>query len=146
MRNSFPVDSANLVELVIKALVAIPILCGYIRTKGEYEDLYKAFRPRVGQLLDKCLNFRKMVGEGFTSVDIGPYLYDPGEQYSPEFADLEYGEEESAGRRGAIAFTLGLGLARVSKSGDEEGNIRESREPILKPKVILQETLLEIIS
>lgn len=87
-----------------------------------------------------------MVGEGFTSVDIEPHGFDPGDQFNPQRADLDYEDEESTERKGIIACTLCLGLSKSSKSKNEEGDIVVRREPILKPKVILQDTLLGIIS
>jgi len=146
MHNASPVDSALLVDFVIKGLVALPVLCGYVRSKEEDAELSKAFQPRIGSLLEKCLNFRKMVGEGFTSVDVEPYLCESGKQYNPLFADLEYESKESAENQGVIACTVCLGLLGTRRSKDEKGVVVEKQEPMLKPKVVLQKTLVEIIS
>lgn len=145
MRSASPVDPALLVNFVIKGLVALPVLCGYVRSKKEDDELHKAFQPRIESLLEKCVNFRKMVGEGFASVDIEPYLVDPGEQYDPKFAGLEYESEESGEKPGVIACTLSLGLFATRRTKDQKGVI-ETKDSVLKPKVVLQKTLVEIIS
>ncbi len=146
MHSTSPVDSALLVNFVIKGLIALPVLCGYVRSKEEDDELCKAFQPRIRSLLEKCLSFRKMVGEGFTSVDLEPYSYESGDQYDPKFADLEYETGEPAEKQSTIACTVCLGLFAIRRTKNEKGIVVETKVPTLKPKVILQKTLVEIIS
>jgi hypothetical protein len=135
-------------EDLIRALSALPVLCGYIRSQKIYTELGNAFEQRIGPLLDKCLKFRKMIGEGITSTNIRPYFLNSGEEYDPSSAELEYEDDESASKekRGVVACSLGLGLYLTRTSRGDDGRFTESREQILKPKVILQETLKEIIA
>jgi hypothetical protein len=125
------------------------LACGYILSQKRQEELLNAFKQRIGPLVDKCLRFRKMVGEEITSTDIQPYLCDSGQVYDPEWTDLEYEDEKEGGmgqKQGVIACSLGLGLYSCHKLDTPKGKVTEIKEPILKPKVILQDTLKEIIS
>jgi len=67
-----------------------------------------------------------------------------GDTYDPSLTDLEYENEDGAEqeRRGIVACPLGLGLYLTTK----DSKFVEGRERVLKPKVILQETLKEIIA
>jgi len=127
---------------VIRALVALPVLCGYIALQRIHTELATEFERRIGPLLDKCLKLREMIGEGITSVDIRPYVVNPGDTYDPSLTDLEYENEDGAEqeRRGIVACSLGLGLYLTTSK------LIEGRERVLKSKVILQETLKEIIA
>ncbi|KAF5354847.1 hypothetical protein D9756_005588 [Leucocoprinus leucothites] len=139
----------KLPENVVRALVALPVLCGYISSREIHTDLAKEFEQRIGPLLDKCLKFRKMIGEGITSTDIRPYFVASGQSYDPSIAELEYeddGDDTGKEKQGIIACSLGMGLYCTRTSRGDDGRFVESREPILKPKVILQETLREIIA
>lgn len=136
---------------VFEGLTALPVLCGCIFDQESYEELGKAFHQRIGPLLDKCLRFRKMIGEGVTSTDIQPYVVASGNEYDPRFADLEYEDEKddtAKEKRGVVACSLGVGLysTRTSERGPDGKFINKGGEVILKPKVILQETLKEIIA
>lgn len=137
--------------IIIETLTYLPLLCGYILNQGGLDDIYRAFEQRIGPLLDKCLKFRKMVGEGITSTDIRPYCFSPGERYGPNvYADLEYEDEKkeketSNAQQGMIACSLSLGLYCTRTTRNRDGKFEESRELILKPKVILQDTLKRII-
>ena len=125
---------------VIRALAALPVLCGYIALQQVHSELATEFERRIGPLLDKCLKLRKMIGEDITSVDIRPYFVSSGDAYNPLLTDLEYENEQE--RRGIVACPLGLGLYLTTK----DSKFVEGRERVLKPKVILQETLKEIIA
>lgn len=131
-------------NIVIRALAALPVVCGYIALQQVHEELATEFEQRIGPLLDKCFKLRRMIGEGITSVDIRPYLVNSGDTYDPSLTDLEYENEDGAEqeRRGIVACSLGLGLYLTTK----DSKFVEGQERVLKPKVILQETLKEIIA
>lgn len=82
-------------------------------------------------------------------MDVRPYLFKSGDKYNPKYVVLEYEDEKNGtpeGKQGVVACSLGLGLYCARSVKGEDGKFREgSRDPILKPKVILQETLKEII-
>ncbi|KAF7782864.1 hypothetical protein Agabi119p4_2240 [Agaricus bisporus var. burnettii] len=142
-----PDTREELVQLVIPALIALPVVCGYINSQKPHEDLGNAFHQRIGHLLDKCLNLRKKVGEEFTSADIRPYLIASGDVYDPERADLEYEDERNAAPNNEgeiIACSLGVGLYCTRSKQSSDGRFLGIREPILKPKAVLQRTLKEI--
>lgn len=124
-------------------------MCGYIFDDEGYQDIYNAFGQRIGPLHDKCLKFRRVVGEGVTSTDIRPCYFIPGDEYNPGIcADLEYEDEKDEMQRpqqGIIACTLGLGLYCTRSPSDQDGNVGEDGESLLKPKIILQDTLKGII-
>lgn len=144
-----PETRQELVSPVLLTLAALPLACGYIPTQKSHEELLNAFKQRIGPLVDKCLRFRKMVGAEITSTNIQPYICDSGHTYDPKSADLEYEDEKEGGlgqKQGVIACSLGLGLYSCHKLDAPGGKATESREPIAKPRVILQGTLEEIIS
>ena len=139
--NDVPSDTrVKISNTVIRALAALPVLCGYIALQQVHSELATEFERRIGPLLDKCLKLRKMIGEDITSVDIRPYFVSSGDAYNPLLTDLEYENEQE--RRGIVACPLGLGLYLTTK----DSKFVEGRERVLKPKVILQETLKEIIA
>jgi len=143
--NDVPSDTrAKISNTVIRALAALPVLCGYIALQQAHTELATEFEQRIDPLLDKCLKLRKMIGEGITSVDIRPYFVNSGDAYNPSLTDLEYENEDGAEqeRRGIVACPLGLGLYLTTK----DSKFVEGRERVLKPKVILRETLKEIIA
>ncbi|KAF9444308.1 hypothetical protein P691DRAFT_350392 [Macrolepiota fuliginosa MF-IS2] len=114
----------RLLEPLISALAALPVLLGYIFEKKAFDNISNAFSQRMGPLLDKCLMFRKMVGEGVTSVDIEPYVIASGEVYDSRQAELEYEDEKEGAaveKEGVVACSLGLGLysARWSEQGPD---------------------------
>ncbi|KXN86016.1 hypothetical protein AN958_10573 [Leucoagaricus sp. SymC.cos] len=134
---------------LIRPLAALPVLCGYIFNKEPYQELCKAFEQRIGRLTDKCLKFRKMIGEGITSTDIRPYFVRSGDNYNPDYAELECEDEKDGSPKeqaGVIACSLGLGLYCTRTTPSADNQFVEHREPILKPKIILLETLKEIIA
>jgi hypothetical protein len=137
----------ELIHMVIPTLLALPALCGYVSSKKQHQDLGNAFLQRIKHLLDKCLKLRKTVGEELTSADIQPYLIASGNGYDPVCADLEYEDERNAtaGNEGkTVACSLGVGLYCIRQKQSSGGRFLEEREPILKPKVVLQRTLMEI--
>jgi hypothetical protein len=91
-----------------------------------------------------------MIAEGITSTDIIPYSINSSTEYDPKLAELEYEDEKDdmqTKKQGIVACSLALGLycAHMSQKGPDDEAVRLD-EPILKPKVILQDTLIEIIS
>lgn len=135
-------------DSISRVLVDLPILCGYIFFQADCDDIYQAFEQRIGPLFDKCLKFRKMVGEGITSTDIRPYYFSPGENYDPGYADLEYEDGKRAVlevEQNVIACSLSLGLYCTHSSRNQDGSFEESGESILQPKVILEDTLKGVI-
>ncbi|KXN86014.1 hypothetical protein AN958_10571 [Leucoagaricus sp. SymC.cos] len=142
VRENLPLDA-------IRALVALPVLCGYISDRKSHDELCNAFQQRMGPLIDKCLKFRKMVGEGITSTDIRPYFLRSGEEYLSKYAELEYEDDKDGSpkeKKDVIACSLGLGLYCTRTTPGANNQFVEHREPILKPKVVLKETLKEIIA
>lgn len=131
---------------IVGILVDLPHFCGYIFTQEVYDKIHISFRERIHPLFDKCLQVRKMVGKDITSTDIRPYLFEPGRKYHSDLpADLEHEDEKEWSLKDQdeiIACSVSLGLYCILESG---GDI-QSKEPIMKPKVILQRTLKEIIS
>lgn len=84
---------------VYPALAALRVLCGCVSDQKAREKLAKAFRQRTGPLLDKCLRFRKMTGEGVAPTDIQPYAVATGDERDPRSVDLEYeGEKDEAAK------------------------------------------------
>jgi hypothetical protein len=138
----------ELIHMIIPSLVALPVVCGYIDSQERHEELGNAFLQRIGHLLDKCLKLRRTVGEEFTSADLRPYVIGSGSGYDPAGADLEYEDEEenaTAGKEGkAVACSLGVGLYSTRSKQGSGGKFLEVREPILKSKVVLQRTFMEI--
>jgi hypothetical protein len=147
----------SLLDDIIRPLVALPVICGYILTQQSYDELSNAFFERLPTLLDKCLKFRRTIGEGITSADVRTCIINSGEGYDFTKADLEYEDEKDgvppSQKKGIVACSLGLGLfydrAEVEVQGGEgnDQTVRtRRREVISKPKVILVDTLKEIIS
>jgi hypothetical protein len=85
-------------------------------------------------------------------MDVRSYIIDAGAEYDSQRADLEYEDERGSGtkttseKKGVVACTLGLGLFYDRKVGEDESQDGKRREVILKPKVIMLETLKSLIS
>jgi hypothetical protein len=127
---------------IVMNLTDLPRFCGYSITKEVFEKIFIFFQKRIDPLFDKCLQVRRMIGRDITSTDIQPYFFPPGARYNATLpAELEH-EAEDAGpskdRKGMIVCSVSLGLKCTRESGGE-------KEPILKPKVILENTFKEII-
>ncbi|GLB37968.1 hypothetical protein LshimejAT787_0410190 [Lyophyllum shimeji] len=106
------------------------------------KDLPSSFHERLSVINDLALRLRAAIGEQVTSMDIVPYIIQPGSAFMPENMDDTY-EERGAGRGHKVgervAGSTELGLAtRVATS---EGQIGET--VMLKPKVILCSALEE---
>ncbi|KAF5356747.1 hypothetical protein D9756_006682 [Leucocoprinus leucothites] len=135
--------------ITIKEMTALPVLCGYISDEESYRELVKMFFQRITPLLDKCLKFRRTVREGITSMEIRPYFIESGKPHNPLLANLEYEdakEDQLQEKKGIVACSLSMGLYSVRTSRAAEGKVSRIRNVVLKPKVILQETLKEIIT
>jgi len=90
------------------------------------------------------------VKEGVVSKEISPFYIKSGDQFDPLHADLEYEDEEvnqPMNKEGLVACSLSIGLFCTRSSRDMDGKIVQTKkEVILKPKVILQETLRMIVT
>jgi hypothetical protein len=136
-----------MVGKALKALADLPVLWGYVFDQEVYNSVYKEFRRRFGRIIDQCLQLRAMLGQGITSVEIRPYVLASGTKYNPEQADLyEDGADETEEELGdVIACSTSLGLNCLSRSCNADGDFEEKTDPILKPRVILLNSLKKII-
>jgi len=135
--------------VAIQKALALATLCGYISQEESYNELSKVFHYRITPVLDKCFIFRRNVKEGVVSKEISPFFIEPGDQFNPLRADLEYedeGVDQSMNEERLVACSLSVGLFCTLKSRDMNGKAVQTREVILKPKVILQETLRLMIT
>lgn len=83
------------------------------------------------------------------SKEISSFYLKPGDQFNPLHADLEYEDEgvnQPINEEGLVACSLSVGLLCTRSTRDMDGKVVQTREVILKPKVILQETLRIIIT
>ncbi|KAF7782861.1 hypothetical protein Agabi119p4_2237 [Agaricus bisporus var. burnettii] len=135
-----------IIDRIVSILADLPVFCGYVFTQEQFDKILTSFRERIDPLFDKCLQVRKMIGKDITSTDIRPYFVEPGRKYDSNLpADLEHEDEKEESLKGQdeiIACSVSLGLYCILES---RGDI-QSKESIMKPKVILQRTLKEIIS
>ncbi|KAJ3568181.1 hypothetical protein NP233_g5881 [Leucocoprinus birnbaumii] len=124
-----PEVQERLLDKCVRALTALPVLCGYIHDQKSYEELLNDFYERLKPLLEKCLRFRRTLKEEIVSMDVRPFFVDSGETHNPSRSDLEYedGDQPKEEKRDHClfprnGFVLGSVLAGCGREGRPEAS------------------------
>jgi len=128
----------------IDAIVSVLITAGIRANPVELtERITTAFAERIDILVKSALQLNKAIGQGITSCELKIICLPPDALFDPATMDDAFGRDLSKGKAAeeTILCTTDLGLLRAEKvQGIWEETI------LIKPKVVLESGLIEIVS
>ncbi|KAI0824356.1 hypothetical protein BC628DRAFT_1322955 [Trametes gibbosa] len=144
--------AARMVDAICDALLA----CGVDGTPDQVRDLVRErYGKRLKQLGAHVLDFRHIAGEQIVSRDLRVVIAASSDPFAPtwmedEWADGKGATDSASPKGGTVLCTTYLGLERLERGveagpkGPGETMVRQVL--LVKPKVVLQNTLLELLA
>lgn len=138
-----------------KDMLKVMIAAGASRMSPSYPGLYASMKSRLALIEKSVYTLKQAISEGITSADIVPFSWPSGTPYDggagmenmyPEArGEQALAAEEAALNGRPIIGTAEFGLHKVTVVRLQDGSVFRQKDMLTKPKVVLAQTLDEVV-
>ncbi|TFK20830.1 hypothetical protein FA15DRAFT_673132 [Coprinopsis marcescibilis] len=139
-------------------MLKVAIAAGGSRKSRLFQNLVSSIKARLLPIEKGVYQIKQAIGEGITSTDVVPLVWPHEHPYDGAVMENLYRDDDRRSAKSgrsisdsdirlkgmAIIGTVDIGVQKVTTLRLEDGTVFRKKETLLKPKVVLANTLEEI--